>query len=292
MMMSITGIKRFAIHDGEGIRTTVFFKGCPLKCIWCHNPENIELKRQIALYRHKCNMCGECLSICKCHREKNGIHDIDRNLCEMCGKCEQLCPTEAIEIIGKKVTVEEILDVLIKDKSFYEESGGGVTLSGGECLLQADFCAELLKKVREHGINTAIDTCGYVSTREIDKVLPYTDVFLYDLKAFDEDIHIKCTGKSNKIILNNLLYLNSRKASVEIRIPYIPGFNDNQIEKIGRFIEKLDCVNSVKILPYHNYAKSKYSALDIKNTLPSKLPTGEEIARAEEKLKRLGLKCG
>lgn len=267
MKALITYIKRFAVHDGDGIRTTVFFKGCPLKCIWCHNPENISFKAQTAFYENKCVGCEEC-------KKKNfTVSD---------------CLGEAYFKYGKKVTIEELLPALLEDKSFYENSNGGITLSGGECLCQADFCAELLKKLKENGIHTALDTCGFVPKEEIDKVLPYTDIFLYDIKAIDEDVHIKCTGKSNKLILDNLKYIDNCEKSIEIRIPYVPGYNDTQIEKIAEFLKPLKNIKAIKVLPYHNYAGSKYIALGMENTLPETLPSDEEIKTAENILKIYG----
>ena len=263
MKAIISDIKRFAVHDGDGIRTTVFLKGCPLKCVWCHNPESISFKPQIAYYENKCIGCGEC--------EKEGF-------------TTESCLGEAKILYGKEMTVEELLPKLLEDKDFYETSGGGVTLSGGECLCQADFCAELLKKLKEQGINTAVDTCGFVSKEAIDKVLPYTDTFLYDIKAIDENVHIKCTGQSNNIILENLKYIDSCNKSIEIRIPFVPEYNDNQIEKIAVFLKPLKNITTVKLLAYHNYAGSKYTALGMKNNLPEALPTKEQLQKAEKKL--------
>lgn len=260
MKAIISDIKRFAVHDGDGIRTTVFFKGCPLKCVWCHNPESIGFKPQIAFYRNKCIGCGEC--------QKEGF-------------TVEVCLGEARVLYGKEMTVESLLPLLLEDKDFYETSGGGVTLSGGECLCQADFCAQLLKKLKESGVNTAVDTCGFVPKASIDKVIPYTDIFLYDIKAIDEDVHIKCTGQSNKLILENIKYIDSQGIATEVRIPYVPGYNSDQIEKIADFLAKLRNVKAVKVLPYHNYAGSKYAALDMENTLPEGLPTDKQIAKAE-----------
>ena len=185
------------------------------------------------------------------------------------------------------MTVEELLPILLEDRDFYETSGGGVTLSGGECLMQAGFCAKLLKELKKEGIHTAVDTCGFASKESLDKVIPYTDVFLYDIKAYDEDIHIKCTGVSNKQILENLKYLDSLGKAIEIRIPYVPDYNDSQIEKIAYFLAPLQNITKIRVLPYHNYAGSKYKALDIVNTLPERLPTNEEIQRAAEKIKAI-----
>ena len=257
----ISNIKRFAVHDGDGIRTTVFFKGCPLKCLWCHNPESISFQPQIAFYKNKCIGCGEC------KREDFSVAD---------------CLGEAKVLYGREVTVEELLPLLLEDRDFYETSGGGITVSGGECLCQADFCAELLQQLKENGINTAVDTCGFVPRVAIDKVIPYTDIFLYDVKAFDEDVHIKCTGQPNGIILENLKYIDSCNKSIEIRIPYVPDYNTDQIEKIAEFLKPLKYIKTVKVLPYHNYAGSKYAALGMENTLPKILPTEEEIKKAED----------
>ena len=261
MKANVFEIKRFAVHDGDGIRTTVFLKGCPLKCVWCHNPEGISAKTQTAFYRHKCIGCGEC--------QKPSFSPCD-------------CIGEARIEYGKEVSVDDLLRILLEDKEFYDNSGGGVTLSGGECLMHPDFCRELLMKLKAHGVHTAIDTCGCVNRTALDKVIPYADLFLYDIKAFDEDVHVKCTGKSNKIILENLLYLNSVGKPIEIRIPLVPDCNDNQIEKISKFIAPLKQITKVRVLPYHDYAGSKYEALGIKNTLPKRLPTDTQMQKAKE----------
>ena len=266
MMATIFEIKRFAVHDGDGIRTTVFFKGCPLRCVWCHNPEGLTAAPQTAHYAHKCIGCGEC--------KKEGFMPED-------------CLGDATVLYGKKVTVDELLPHLLEDRDFYETSGGGVTLSGGECLMQADFCAELLKELKKQGIHTAVDTCGFVSKEALDKVIPYTDIFLYDLKAYDEDVHIQCTGQSNKIILENLLYLDLLGKDIEIRIPFVPDYNDGQIEKIACFLAPFQNITKIRILPYHNFAGSKYRALDLVNTLPERLPTEEEKQRAAKTIKEI-----
>ena len=282
----ISDIKRFAVHDGNGIRTTVFLKGCPLNCLWCHNPEGIFFKTQLAFYENKCVGCGECVSVCSNHVHKmtDKEHVLDRNLCVACGKCVDQCLGSALTLYGKEYTVEELLPILLEDKDFYETSGGGVTLSGGECLCQADFCKELLITLKKKGIHTAVDTCGFVPKESIDKVLLYADTFLYDVKAIDEDVHIKCTGQSNTIILDNLKYIDSLGKKIEIRIPFVPKYNSNQIEKIVGFLSALKNIKVVKVLPYHNYAGSKYEALGMENTLPQILPTEEEIKKAEDLL--------
>lgn len=286
MKARIFEVKRFAVHDGDGIRTTVFFKGCPLKCVWCHNPEGISTKSELAYYAHKCIVCGECQNVCPtgAHTIENGKHSFNREKCIICGKCTDVCLSDALILYGKEMTVEELLPVLLKDKDFYDNSGGGVTLSGGECLLQADFCAELLKNLKKYDISTAVDTCGFVSQDALDKVIPYTDIFLYDVKAFNEELHKKITGHSNKRILENLLYLDKQGSKTEIRIPYVPNYNDKEIHQIGKFLSSLKHLIKVRILPYHNYASSKYKSLDIKNTLPPSLPNEAEIENAIKKL--------
>ena len=253
-------IKRFSVHDGDGIRTTVFFKGCPLRCVWCHNPEGLSKEPQIAFYKHKCIMCGEC-------QNKDFVTDD--------------CLGEARVVYGKSITVEQLLPLLLEDRDFYDNSGGGVTLSGGECLMQSEFCTELLKALKAHNIHTAVDTCGCVPRNALDRVIPYTDVFLYDVKAYTEEVHIKCTGVSNKLILDNLKYLDSCGANIEVRIPFVPGYNDSEINGIATFLNGLQSVSKVKILPYHRFASSKYDALNIKNTLPFRIPNDAEIDQAK-----------
>ena len=281
MKAQIFEVKRFAVHDGDGIRTTVFFKGCPLRCVWCHNPEGLLPQTQIAYYAHKCQNCGTCAELCAANTLKSGAHVFDQTLCNGCGECARLCPAEAFTVYGREVTSDELLTTLLEDKPFYESSGGGITLSGGECLCQADFCAELLQKCKAEGLHTAVDTCGFVPRAALDKVMPYTDVFLYDLKAFDEDEHIRCTGVSNGQILENLRYLDAQGKKIEIRIPYVPHYNDDQMEKIGAFLKTLQNVVRVRVLAYHNYAGSKYAALGMPQALPATLPTDEEIERAK-----------
>ena len=273
MKASIFDVKRFAVHDGDGIRTTVFFKGCPLRCVWCHNPEGLARPKQLAYYAHKCIGCGECTTACAAHTISELGHEFDRDKCNGCeGEetclCEPLCLGGALKHYGRDVSVKDLMPELLEDIDFYKNSGGGVTLSGGECLVQADFCAELLKSLKEQGIHTAVDTCGLVPRASIEKVLPYTDIFLYDVKAIDGEVHQKCTGVDNALILDNLRYLDSVGAKIEIRIPVVPGYNDFELEKIHSFLSGLKNITAIKELKYHNLAGSKYDALGLENTLP------------------------
>ena len=278
-------IKRFAVHDGDGIRTTVFFKGCPLKCVWCHNPESLSVKAELAYFPHKCIGCGECVEVCPAgaHTLTGGGRSYHRDNCLACGKCAEACLGNALNFYGEERTVEEILPELLKDKEFYQNSGGGVTLSGGECLLQADFCAALLKTLKENGVHTAVDTCGFVPQTALEKVMPYTDLFLYDVKALDEETHERCTGKSNRQILRNLLYLDEKGCKTEIRIPFVPDYNDGEMDSIAEFCKGLKHITKVEVLPYHNYAGSKYESLGLPNTLPIRTPTDEEVEKAKAK---------
>lgn len=238
MKGTIFEIKHFAVHDGPGIRTTVFLKGCPLKCLWCHNPEGISTKKQLEFIRHKCTNCGRCAAVCptKAHAlNAEHQHIFDRKKCINCDKCVSACFSGALSLYGKEVTTDEVMRDLLSDKDFYESGNGGITLSGGECLMQAAFCAELLQKCKQNGLHTAVDTCGMVPRAALDSVIPYTDLFLYDIKVIDEDVHKACTGQSNKLILENLSYLNEKKKAVEIRIPFVPHYNNGQIKKSAHF---------------------------------------------------------
>ena len=279
----IFDIKRFAVHDGDGIRTTVFFKGCPLKCVWCHNPEGISFEKSLAFYENKCQECGICVDVCSSGARKivDGKLVFDRDACVFCGACVDVCVGGANVLYGRSMSVDEIFDEVMRDKAFYDNSGGGVTLSGGECLCHVDFCQRLLKKLKENGVDTAVDTCGFVDRSAIDKVMPYTDTFLYDIKAIDEDVHVRCTGHSNTLILENLRYIDSMGKSIEIRIPFVPDYNSDQIEKIRDFVKELKNVKKVKVLPYHNFAASKYKALCMKDSLPKVLPTKEDTDKAQ-----------
>ena len=292
MKALISDIKRFAVHDGDGIRTTVFFKGCPLKCRWCHNPEGISRKPQLSYIAKKCIQCGACIDRCPAgaHQFFPEGHVFHRDRCLSCGSCVEECLGQALKLYGQEITVDELMPHLLADADFYESSGGGVTLSGGEPLMQASFCRELLERLKKEDIRTAVDTCGYASKQAVEEVMPYTDLFLYDLKAVDEEVHERCTGVSNRPILENLRYINSCGKAVEIRIPYVPGMNDGEIERMGGFLKDLSAVKCVKVLPYHGFAASKYEALGMENPLPRTESPGDEVlAQAVARLRSFGL---
>lgn len=252
---TVFDIQRNSFVDGPGIRTTVFFKGCNLKCAWCHNPESQNFKPELLFYKEKCIGCGKCLQVCP-----NGLQS-----CQFCGNCELYCPEDAKKVCGRKYTVEEVLAVLKKDMAYYENSEGGVTFSGGECMLQIDFLCELLKKCKECGLHTAVDTAGFVPWTSFEKILDYTDLFLYDIKCFDRELHLKYTGVENRKILENLEKLLSLKANVILRIPVIGGVNDSveEMQKICDFLKPYS-LPPVELLPYHALGLHKFSALNRK----------------------------
>ena len=248
MKATIFDIQRNSYVDGPGIRTTVFFKGCNLKCRWCHNPESQSFEKQILFYQNKCTRCGRC---------KDLTVD-DENF---------ICFNDAKEICGKEYSVDEVLKEVIKDKAFYETSGGGVTFSGGECMLQIDFLTEILKKCKENGIHTAVDTAGHIPWESFEKIIPDTDLFLYDIKAMNDEIHKEYTGVSNSLILEDIARLLKSNVGVWVRVPIIPGVNgsEDEMKKIKSFFEANGYPEKVELLPYHAMGEHKYVALNRKS---------------------------
>ncbi|MCQ2428452.1 MAG: glycyl-radical enzyme activating protein [Clostridia bacterium] len=286
----VFGIKRFAVHDGPGIRTTLFLKGCPLKCVWCHNPEGIRKAPQTAYFEERCISCGACAGTgCRANAFENGTHVFIRDLCSFCGKCAEICPAGAFVFYGKSMDTGEAFAALAEDAAFYSD-GGGITLSGGECLTYPDFCVSLLRKCAENGIGTAVDTCGAVPAETFERVMPYTGLFLYDIKAFDRTVHKKCTGADNALILGNLRFLAERGAAVEIRIPLVPGYNDGEIPGIAAFLAGLPVKYPVRILPYHRQLDLKYGSLGLPRDYPDRVPLPNEIKKAEDTLASFGLR--
>ena len=270
MKATIFDIERNSFVDGPGIRTTVFFKGCNLRCAWCHNPESQSHAVQLMLYGDKCTGCGTCQRKCP-----NGLAS-----CELCGRCALFCPNDAREICGKEYTVDEVLREVMKDRTYYANSGGGVTFSGGECLLQIDFLEQILKKCKENGIHTAVDTAGQVDFEVLARILPHTDLFLYDVKCFDEELHKQYVGVSNRQILANLSKLLSVGARVWVRIPVIGGVNDTEEEMraICQFLQGCVPPERVELLPYHAMGEHKYAAIGRTATCFS-VPGEEKMTR-------------
>lgn len=289
----ISNIQKYSIHDGPGIRTTVFLKGCPLRCAWCHNPETQLAEPEILWDKSKCIGCLTCIGVCpkEALTASNGGVAIDNGKCVRCGKCAEACPALAMEYIGMKMTVDELLEEVVKDEPFYEQSHGGVTLSGGEPLAQAAFAEEFLKACKGKAYHTAVDTCGFVPQQAVEAVLPYTDLFLYDIKHLDAAAHKEFTNVSNELILKNLNWLTEHDANIWIRVPLIPGVNDDpdHIRRVCKLMRKLG-LNEIFLLPYHKMAQAKYKRMH----LPYKLaaledPTEEELAPLVDILKLHGL---
>ncbi|MBQ9098763.1 MAG: glycyl-radical enzyme activating protein [Clostridia bacterium] len=273
MKATIFDIERNSYVDGPGIRTTVFFKGCNLRCVWCHNPESQSPKPQMMFYKNKCTGCGKCKERCPNNLEK----------CGLCGKCTLYCPHDAREICGKEYTVDEVIREILKDKAFYDNSDGGVTFSGGECMLQIDFLEEILKECKKNGIHTAVDTAGYVQFEYFERILRFTDLFLYDIKCFDSEKHKQYTGVGNESILENLKRLLTTKKSVWIRIPIIPMVNDTEeeLQKIKSFLEACQSPKKIELLPYHAMGEHKYEAIG-KEVQMFAVPSEEKMMRLKK----------
>jgi pyruvate formate lyase activating enzyme len=276
----ITNIQGFSIHDGPGIRTVVFFKGCPLACRWCANPECLSGTPRIGFIETLCAGCGKCLEICENNaiQRIEGRHRIDYSLCTSCGRCSENCFYGALIRYGESMTVSEVWDEVRRDKMFYEESGGGVTVSGGEPLLQPEFVKELFELCRRDAIDTCVETCGFVDQDALLSVIPVTDHFLFDLKQMDADIHRKYTGLGNDQILENAALVVQQGLDVIFRQPLIPGVNDSadNIEATAQFLSKLGKnARKLQIMPYHRMGQSKYRALNWVSAM-------EEIGVADE----------
>lgn len=261
----ITDIQRYSVHDGPGIRTMVFFKGCPLRCQWCHNPETLNSMPELLYKEELCIGCGECLRRCPAGavRVVDGKVKTDREVCRLCGMCAEYCYAGAREITGRYYTMDEVFEAVMKDMPFYERTGGGVTLSGGEVLMHAKFASRLLKKLKEQNVHTVIETCGYASWDNVRRVVQYTDLVLFDIKHCDEEEHKRFTGRSNQLILENLKKIAEMKKEIIARVPLIPGVNDSlEVLKGIVDIAKKAGVKELHILPFHQIGTSKWDAAE------------------------------
>ncbi|UCC10982.1 MAG: glycyl-radical enzyme activating protein [candidate division WOR-3 bacterium] len=265
----IFDIKKYAIHDGPGIRTTIFLKGCPLHCPWCHNPEGIKPQPEIMLSPERCIHCEQCLHACErgALQRRSDVIALNREKCDRCGVCLDVCCSRAIEQVGRHITVEQAAEEIERDRVFYEESGGGVTLSGGEPLMQPQFTRALLKDCKKKGIHTVLDTCGYADPEILQEVSEFVDLFLFDVKIMDDEKHKHYTGVSNQQIFYNLRTLSENGKTIHIRIPIIPGITDDEgnIHMVGTFLAPLQHIDKISLLPYHRAWLMKHRKIKASN---------------------------
>ena len=278
----LTAIQRFSLHDGPGIRSTVFFKGCDLRCAWCHNPETLRVEPEVLYYRSKCVGCGACAQVCPSHTVEGGKMVYDRAACADHGACAQVCFSGALEVCGREYTVQEVLREVMQDVDYYAQSGGGVTLSGGEVLLQPQFAGELLAALHREGVHTAIETNLSVDFSVLEALLPDLDLILCDLKLWDEDAHRRWTGAGNARIRENLTRLPDTGKPFIVRTPVIPGVNDNEAEiaAIAGFVGRLPGLAYYELLNFNPLGGSKYQALDAHNAFADARPLPEARMQA------------
>lgn len=272
-------VKRFSIHDGPGIRTTVFLKGCPLSCSWCHNPEGQAPGQELVLRPDRCIGCGTCVEVCERGAilwEEDAVVT-QRERCQACGTCVEVCYAEARELVGRPMSVTEVLAEIERDSVFYDESGGGVTFSGGEPLSQAAFLRGILAAAKGAGLHTALDTCGFASWDVLESLRAHVDLFLYDLKLMDDVRHRESTGVSNELILENLLRLSQAGHRVILRVPVVPGVNDDEenLRRVGAFAADLPAVERLDLLPYHRIGRDKYRRLARPCSMPQVDPPSD-----------------
>lgn len=280
----VSEIERYAVKDGPGIRTVVFLKGCPLRCLWCANPETQITTHQLMYWQTRCIGCKQCIKNCPNNAlswGKLGI-EIDRDSCHSCNACVDTCNSAALKMAGQIMSVDEVVEIVMKDAPYYKFSGGGVTFSGGEATSQPFFLYETAKKLKEKGITTCIETCGYSKWENYEKILPYMDYFFFDLKTIDETDHKKLTGVSNKLILENYEKLAKATCNVTVRIPIIPSLNDTDknIDLTIEFLKRVTPGCHVSLLPYHRLGTSKYDKLDMTYQLDNLIPPSNEAMQA------------
>jgi len=291
--VNITNIQGYSIHDGPGIRTVVFFKGCPMRCAWCANPENLLPTTQVGFISKLCQGCGKCFASCPENAILSGDYRIDREKCTGCGTCADTCFYGALVKYGNAMSPDEVFKKVRRDKMFYDSSDGGVTVSGGEPMIYADFVAELFEKCKSENIHTCIETCGYASSDGYTKVFPYTDLFYFDLKIMDSELHKKYTGCPNELIHKNAKAVAESGIPVLFRQPVIPTVNDtdDNIAKTAEFILNIG-KHDLQLMPYHRAGKTKYDALNLQyKTADIQIMTAERIQGIKDRYISLGINC-
>lgn len=287
-------IQRYSLHDGPGIRTIPFFKGCPLACKWCSNPESQRPQPELMFKKSDCIRCGKCIDACKQRAiSPDNPFFIDRERCIQCGDCTRVCPTQALEMKGKRMTVSEVMRELQKEENLYRRAGGGVTLSGGEPLAQPEFARELLKACKEKGWHTAIETTGFTSKAVIEDVFPWVDLALTDIKAINPRVHEQNTGVNNRQILENLIRISFITKTI-VRVPVIPGVNDNaqEIRSIAEFARLMSGVDTLHLLPYHAFGENKYHLLGrIYPLSTAKTHSQEKMDTLKNVVESMGFHC-
>ncbi|MCU0519767.1 MAG: glycyl-radical enzyme activating protein [Anaerolineae bacterium] len=291
---TITDIQRFSIHDGPGIRTTVFLKGCNQRCFWCHNPETLDSKPQLQYFADRCIGCGACVERCPqgAHTFVEGVHRLDRTRCVACGACADTCYARALVMVGETKSADEVVDVIIRDRAFYETSGGGVTLSGGDPMLQLEFSEAVLARCRDAGIHTAIETAANVPWERLERIIAVSDLVMMDIKHMDSDRHQAFTGVPNERILANARRLSENGVPLIIRTPIVPGVNDDKesIGAIAAFVSELPGEVSYELLRFHAMATAKYDSLGmVYEAATIQAPTTEDMARLTEGARTWGL---
>lgn len=281
MLGTVFNIQRFSLFDGPGVRTVVFLKGCPLSCIWCHNPEGIGREPQVMFDPKRCIGCGECVDACthRRHFMRDGLHGYIKEGCVGCGKCAKVCPSQALSMAGRLMDTEAVLAEVMLDLNTYNESGGGVTLSGGEPLYQPEFALSILKGAKERGVSTCIETSGAASPAVITEAAEYTDIFYFDYKATGDEMHKKLCGSGQSVILENLGLLSELSANVTLRCPIVPNANETpeHIEGIGRVAGMYSCIKEVQLEPYHRLGVSKSEKLGQNAAYDGKAPDRERL---------------